>query len=136
MADLKRLKKPSGHDPLGGAQPPPRAHAPGNVTAPETFEGTPPATPQRAVVTPSPVPTRTVSESIADTAVAAQATRIGLTGGKGRKTGRVHQLGTRFTGEFVSHVHELSEQTGIKINALLEQALAAWERERNRQNSH
>ncbi len=149
MADLKKLKKHSGYDPLGGAEPPARVHAPGNVTAPETFELPRSVTPARQVTPadhtsqPAPsVPTREAERSagtllehrvrtlLERSETVSLGARAGHTGGKGRRTGRVHQLGTRFTAEFVERVHELSNQTGIKINALLEQALAVWERER------
>lgn len=128
MASFKKLKTKG--NPLGGAKPP-TGH-PDMTSAPETFEEipNPPATTTPPVVATShatPTTTENVAQVAQPKSVAVTNNRTGLTGGRGRKTGRTRTFATKSSEEFIAHIDQHCKATDIKKNVLLERMLALWE---------
>ncbi len=150
MVNFKKIMPKKGRrGPLGGAVPPSIEEAPNFTSKPETFEegeGAAELTPRKSITTeqppaamslrPSPatrvpMPAEAAANLMPGSTVQHRGDetigRSGGTGGKGHKTGRVHQLGSRFTLEFIERVERHCQLTGLKRNAFLEKCLDAYE---------
>jgi hypothetical protein len=114
MADLTKLKRRSS---LGA--PPPLAEASPNLEAPETA----PVPPVRRIAV-VPAPALRAGEGVPR-----------RDGRSARRSGRTLQFATRVSPEFDNRLRATAERDGKLLVEVLEEALEAYERSRQRQSS-
>lgn len=109
MAKFDKLKKKGGMLRLASAVPPPPEAAPGNVHQPEH------------------APALTKLPAAPETDDATQQERRWRRPDK--KTNRTHQIGTRFTGDFVGLVHDVARRDKLRICEVIERGVRLYEQQ-------
>ena len=109
MAKFDKLKKKGGMLRLASAVPPPPDAAPGNVHQPEH------------------APALTKLPAAPETDDATQQERRWRRPDK--KTNRTHQIGTRFTGDFVGLVHDVARRDKLRICEVIERGVRLYEQQ-------